>query len=197
VATPFAERQARPPPEIVIGEGRQHSDAGRRAVLSDVGGLAGDEMIVGDVERVRPGQPGAAAAQVPLAGDGAERAGLVEDSAQSVVGEAERLAGLARGGQPAEQVIGVSDVGLGARQVLPYLPAERVVAENGRLVAAVAEGGDEARRAGAAGEAFIGQLLGIGRPPIEYRVPGIRKLSFVSRNSSPRNWRYRNSCLRV
>jgi hypothetical protein len=40
--------------------------------------LAGDEMIVGDVEGVRPGQPGAAAGEVPLAGEGAQRAGLVE-----------------------------------------------------------------------------------------------------------------------
>jgi hypothetical protein len=80
-----AERQAGAPPEIVIGEGGEDADAGRRAVLADVGRLAGDEMIVGDVEAVRPGQPGAAAAQVPLAGDGAQRARLIQVAPERVV----------------------------------------------------------------------------------------------------------------
>jgi hypothetical protein len=80
-----AERQAGAPPEIVIGEGGEDADAGSRAVLADMGRLAGDEMIVGDVEAVRPGQPSAATGQVPLTADGAERASLGEDAAESVV----------------------------------------------------------------------------------------------------------------
>jgi hypothetical protein len=72
-----APREARAPPEIVVGDGGENPDAGRGAVLADRGDLAGDEMVVGDVEAVRPGQPGATAADIPLAGDGAERAGLV------------------------------------------------------------------------------------------------------------------------
>ena len=63
---PVVERQAGPPPEIVPGDGGDDPDPGRRPVLADVGRLAGDEMIVGDVEAVGPGQPGAAPRYVPV-----------------------------------------------------------------------------------------------------------------------------------
>ena len=44
-------------------------------------------MVVGDVECVRISQPSPAAGKVPFAGDGAERAGLVEVAAERIVGE--------------------------------------------------------------------------------------------------------------
>ncbi len=61
-----APRQAGASAELVVAEGRQHADAGGRPVLANLRHLAGDQVIVGDVECVGPGQPGAAAGKVKL-----------------------------------------------------------------------------------------------------------------------------------
>jgi hypothetical protein len=70
-------------------------------------------MVVGDEEAVRPDQLRPAAGNVPFAGDGAERAGLVQDPAERVVGEAEGVA-CGAGEQPLDARPGVENL-LGLR----------------------------------------------------------------------------------
>src|SRR3546814_1058606 len=61
---------------IVIGVGRQHAHARGRPVLAHLRHLAGHQMIVIDVERVRPLQLGAPPGRIVRARHRAERPGL-------------------------------------------------------------------------------------------------------------------------
>jgi hypothetical protein len=136
--------EAGAPSRIVIAERRKHPDPRGRAVFADRGHLAGDEIVVIDVEAVRMGQARAPACQVVLRRVAAGGAGLADLPPERVVGEAEAGPRLRGSRHPSEQVVGVGDVGLGAGPVLQDQPAEPVVAETGRLAGAVAEGSDEA-----------------------------------------------------
>ena len=77
-----------------------HGRTGGRAVLADRGEPPGSIVLVGEVDAVGKGQPGAPAAGVVLRG--------------------ERAADAAHGGgggyQPAEAVVGVADAGAGGRR---------------------------------------------------------------------------------
>ena len=93
---PVAARQAGAPPVGVVGGGRP--------VLADMGHARERVVIVGDVERVRPGQARAPARRVVLIAHRAVRGRLARQMAQAVPDMGDRLGSVAHGEQLVEQI---------------------------------------------------------------------------------------------
>jgi hypothetical protein len=113
-----APRQRRAPTQIVIAERRQHADPRGRAVLADVQQVLRIVVIIGDVERVRPGQPRAVPRRIILHAQRTERATLAGHPAQRVIAERQRLRAGRSTGETVQQIMAIAHRKLAVRQRL-------------------------------------------------------------------------------